>query len=208
MKKSSYFKMLKLIITIFALSLILSSMAFAQNGNVGCFVSGGGHIGAEEDGNGNSDNFGVIAAGMWDGSVRGEWQNTTHLDGYNSRFHGQVSFLYCYNDGGPGPDVPQASANHAIFGGSGKWDNDEGYLFIVSAADYKEGKAGEDANTRDTYAITIYQDGNIVYEENDIIFGNFQIHPPNNGHPYVGGVLTDAMEQITTTEDLFPDNNY
>ena len=194
----------------------------------GCFVTGIGHIGSDENENGISDqpgagradqdSYGGNAMGMRDGRVRGQWQNTTHLDGTRDVFHGQAEFLYCWNDGGPGPDVPVAEPNRAIWGGPGQWNHEDGYLFIVSAADYKEGKEDEDAGIRDAYAITIYRDvdgdgiatsdDEIVYEETDCVFGNFQIHPPNNGHPYIGAELTDEMNRISSSQDLCPDNNW
>ncbi len=156
--------------------------------------------------------------GMKDGRVHGQWQNTTHREGTKDKFHGQAKFLFCWNDGGPGPDVPKAKPNRAIWGGPGKWNNEEGYLFIVSAADYKEGKDGEDANIRDAYAITIYFDvdgdgvataaDDIVYAETDCVFGNFQIHSSNKGHPYIPTQMTAEMDRISSTQDLCPNSNW
>jgi len=194
----------------------------------GCWVTGIGHIGSDLNGNGisdkpgagaaNQDSFGGNAMGMKDGTVRGQWQNTTHLADGKHKFHGQANFIYCWNDGGPGPDVPKAYPNRAIWGGPGKWDHQDGYVFIVSAADYKEGKDGNDANIRDAYAITVYEDvdgdgkatsaDTIIYEESDCVFGNFQIHPPNNGHPYVAAPLTNEMNRISSTQDLCPNANW
>ncbi len=194
----------------------------------GCFVTGIGHIGDDENENGISDrpgagrahqdSYGGNAMGMKDGRVRGQWQNTTHVENDRHVFHGQAEFLYCWNDGGPGPDVPRAIPNRAIWGGPGLWNHEEGYLFIVSSADYKEGKEDEDAGIRDAYAITVYRDldgdgvatvdDEIVYEETDCVYGNFQIHPPNNGHPYIESELTPEMDRISSTQDLCPDNNW
>ena len=194
----------------------------------GCFVTGIGHIGTDTNGDGISDepgagvadqdSYGGNAMGMKDGRVRGQWQNTTHLDDVKHKFHGQAEFLYCWNDGNPGPDVPVAEPNRAIWGGPGQWDHEDGYLFIVSAADYVEGKEHEDALIRDAYAITIYRDldgdgvatifDEIVYEEPDCVFGNFQIHPPNDGHPYIAAPLTFEMARISTEQDLCPDGNW
>jgi len=194
----------------------------------GCWVTGIGHIGSDLNGNGisdkpgagkaNQDSYGGNAMGMKDGTVRGQWQNTTHLADGKHKFHGQANFLYCFNDGGPGPDVPKAFPNRAIWGGPGKWDHEDGYLFIVSSADYKEGKDGNDANIRDAYAITVYKDADgdgtataadpIIYEETDCVFGNFQIHPPNQGHPYIPAPLTAEMDRISTSQDLCPNNNW
>ena len=190
----------------------------------GCFVTGIGHIGSDENGDGISDqpgageadqdSYGGNAMGMKDGRIRGQWQNTTHLVG-GDKFHGQAEFLYCWNDGGPGPDVPEAFPNRAIWGGPGLWNHEEGYRFIVSAADYKEGKEGSDVDLRDAYAIRVYQDLDgdgistdadpVVYEESDCVFGNFQIHPPNNGHPYIPVPLTDEMARLAGEQDLCTD---
>ncbi|MBI4510842.1 MAG: hypothetical protein HY698_14505 [Deltaproteobacteria bacterium] len=194
----------------------------------GCFVTGIGHIGSDENGNGISDrpgagrahqdSYGGNAMGMKDGRVRGQWQNTTHLEHRRNKFHGQAEFLLCWNDGGPGPDVPRALPNRAAWGGSGTWDHEPGYLFIVSAADYKEGKEGGDANIRDAYAITVYRDvdgdraatraDEVVYEESDCVYGNFQIHPPNQGHPYTTAAITNEMARIVSGQDLCPSNNW
>lgn len=194
----------------------------------GCFVTGTGHIGADENGNGISDRPGAGAAhqdsyagnaeGMRDGRVHGQWQNTTHQEGTKDKFHGQAEFLYCWHDGGPGPDVPTAYPNRAIWGGPGKWNHEPGYLFIASAADYGEGNGGPHAEIRDAYAITIYRDvdgdrvataaDEIVYEESDCVFGNFQIHPPNNGHPYIPAEVTSEMDRVSSEQDLCPDSNW
>lgn len=205
----------------FVIVMMLSSRGLGQG--AGCFVTGAGHIGDDLNGDGISDqpgagaadqdSYGGNAMGMKDGRVRGQWTNTTHLNGTRDLFVGQVEFLYCWNDGGPGPDVPRAYPNRAIFGGPGTWNCEDGYLFIVSAADYKEGKDGDDANIRDAYAITVYRDDGdgvatefdeIVYEETDCVFGNFQILPPNNGHPYIPSPMTDEMSRISSTQDLCP----
>ncbi|MCB9555590.1 MAG: hypothetical protein H6707_05750 [Deltaproteobacteria bacterium] len=196
----------------------------AEPQNGGCWVTGIGHIGEDTDGDGVSDqpgagraeqdSFGGNAMGMKDGRIRGQWQNTTHLLDGKHKFHGQATFLHCFNDGGPGPDVPKAIPNRAIWGGPGQWDHQPGYLFIVSAADYKEGKDGLDRERRDAYAITIYRDvdgdghassaDQIVYEESDCIFGNFQIHPPNQGHPYTAEPVSAEMDRISSTQTLCP----
>lgn len=194
----------------------------------GCWITGGGHIGSDTNGNGisdkpgagkaNQDSYGGNAMGMKDGSVRGQWQNTTHLEDGKHKFHGQATFIYCWHDGGPGPDVPKAEPNRAIFGGPGTWDHQSGYLFIVSAADYKEGKEKGDADIRDAYAITVYRDTDgdgiasaadeVVYDETDCWFGNFQIHPPNQGHPYIPAPMTPEMDRIASTQELCPNANW
>lgn len=212
--------------TTIVLAFLCSNIAIADPR--GCWVTGIGHIGSDQNGNGISDqpgaglasqdSYGGMAVTMRDGSVTGQWQNTTHLDITRDVFHGQPNFVYCWNDGGPGPDVPRAEANRAMWGGPGTWNHEEGYLFIASAADYVEGQEGNDASIRDAYAITVYWDtdgdgiataaDSIVYEESDCVYGNFQIHMPNNGHPYVPAELTAEMERIATTQDLCPNDNW
>jgi len=148
----------------------------------GCFVTGIGHIGDASDhpgaGRAGEDSFGGNAMGMRDGRVRGQWQNTTHL---GDVFHGSVDFLRCWRDDGIGPEVPVAIPNNAEWGGSGTWNHRSGYTFTVHAADRAEG-----GSHIDEYEITVWDsDGLVVYEESEIIDGgNFQIHPPNGGHPY------------------------
>lgn len=148
----------------------------------GCFVTGIGHIGDEANhpgaGRAEEDSFGGNAMGMRDGTVRGEWQNTTHL---GDLFHGEASWLRCWKDEGEGPEVPRAIPNVAEWGGSGKWNHAEGYTFQIRAEDRREG-----GSHFDYYGITVWDSvGAVVYEEGDLIDGgNFQIHPPNSGHPY------------------------
>jgi len=212
-------------VSLTAVALLASNMVHANSG--GCWVTGIGHIGADDNGNGISDqpgagragqdSYGGLAVTMKDGSVTGQWQNTTHLYGSKDVFHGEPEFVYCWNDGGPGPDVPNAYPNRAIWGGPGTWNHEEGYLFIASAADYKEGGDGTDASIRDAYAITVYYDMDgdgvatsadpIVYEETDCVYGNFQIHMTNKGHPYIPSQVTQEMDRISSTQDLCPDAN-
>jgi len=155
---------------------------FYREDTGGCFVTGIGHIGDAADhpgaGRADQDSFGGNAMGMKDGTVRGEWQNTTHL---GDLFHGQATWLRCWKDDGIGPEVPRAIPNNAEWGGPGLWNHEEGYSFRVHAQDRAEG-----GHHIDFYSITVFgPDGSLVYEEGDLIDGgNFQIHPPNNGHPY------------------------
>jgi hypothetical protein len=149
----------------------------------GCFVTGIGHIGDALDhpgaGRANQDSFGGNAMGMRDGRVRGQWQNTTHI---GDVFHGSVSWLRCWRDDGLGPEVPVAIPNNAEWGGIGKWNHEDGYAFRVHAADRAEG-----GSHMDEYEIFIWNPAGdeMIYSESDIIDGgNFQIHPPNAGHPY------------------------
>lgn len=146
---------------------------------VGCWVTAGGHngtAGAQGAGVAKEDSFGGNAMSMKDGSIRGEWENVNHL---GDVFHGLVTSLRCFNDGGAGPEVPDADANIAEFSGTGSWNHVDGYTFLVHIEDRAEG--GKDL---DFYAITVWLGGTVVYTEADFIAGgNLQIHPPNNGHP-------------------------
>jgi hypothetical protein len=142
-------------------------MAVPNSG--GCFVTGIGHIGDESNhpgaGRADQDSFGGNAMGMRDGTVRGEWQNTTHT-----------------GDSGEGPEVPRAIPNNAEWGGPGKWNHEEGYTFVVHSQDRREG-----GHHADFYSIAVMDSsGAVIYSEGDLIDGgNFQIHPPNSGHPYI-----------------------
>ena len=164
----------------------------------GGFVIGGGNLA-------NGASYGGNVMGMKDGRIRGEWQHTHGA----LTFHGYASFLICHHDGGPGPDVPRAEPNRAVFGGAGTWQGQPGYLWIVAVADRKEG-ADAPFPLSDAYAICIYRDldGNgiatstdpIIYEVSECISGgNVQVVPPTKGHPYVPCSLTEEMERIANT---------
>jgi len=152
----------------------------------GCWITGGGHIGDEDAhggaGQNDQDSFGFNAMGMKHGYVRGEIQNTTHL---GDVFHGQATWLRCWKDDGLGPEVPRAIPNNAEWGGPGTWNHEEGYTWEAHLADRAEGGSGIDE-----YEIWVYgPDGALVYsqtaeQDRVITGGNFQIHPPNGGHPY------------------------
>jgi len=152
----------------------------------GCWITGGGHIGSAESTGGaghyDQDSFGFNAMGMKDGTVRGEIQDTTHL---GDVFHGEASWIRCWKDAGTGPQVPHAVPNNAEWGGTGSWNHAEGYTWRAHLADRAEG-----GSHRDEYEIWVTApDGGIVYEQTaamDLVItgGNFQIHPPNAGHPY------------------------
>jgi hypothetical protein len=155
----------------------------------GCWITGGGHIGSADShggaGQNDQDSFGFNAMGMKDGRVRGELQNTTHL---GDLFHGQATWIRCWKDEGIGPEVPRAIPNNAQWGGPGTWNHEEGYTWEAHLADRAEG-----GSHQDEYEIWVYgPDGALVYTQNasmDLVItgGNFQIHPPNNGHPYTTG---------------------
>jgi hypothetical protein len=152
----------------------------------GCWITGGGHIGDASShggaGQNDQDSFGFNAMGMKSGYVRGEIQNTTHL---GDVFHGQATWLHCWKDDGAGPEVPRAIPNNAEWGGTGEWNHEAGYTWEAHLADRAEGGSHEDE-----YEIWITAlDNTLVYSQTadqDLVItgGNFQIHPPNNGHPY------------------------
>jgi hypothetical protein len=144
----------------------------------GCFVTG---IGTLFSGTARQS-FGGNGMYMKDGSVRGEWQHVDHSAvSPENRFHGQVTYLTCQKIPGPGPDVPHALPNQAIWGGPGRWNNVDGYTFEVVAVDRQE-----PGRHHDEYHITIKDSsGAVILDKGDIISGgNFQIHPSNAGHPY------------------------
>ena len=155
----------------------------------GCWITGGGHIGDADShggaGKNDQDSFGFNAMGMKDGRVRGEIQNTTHL---GDDFHGQATWIRCWKDEGIGPEVPRAIPNNAQWGGPGTWNHEDGYTWEAHLADRAEG-----GSHQDEYEIWVYApDGSLVYSQTaaqDLVItgGNFQIHPPNNGHPYTTG---------------------
>ena len=85
-------------------------------------------------------------------------------------------------------------------------------------ADYGEGNDAGDAGIRDAYAIAVYRDvdgdgvataaDTIVYEESDCVFGDLQIHPPTDGHPYIPAALTAEMNRVSSTQDLCPNDSW
>jgi hypothetical protein len=119
----------------------------------------------------------------------------------------------------PGPDVPKADPNFATWGGTGRYNGVDGYTFQVWAWDHGEPGRLIDRYAikvwdRDSNVVLV-ADGSVtptsasnggsdlqcqvavpldegVDFANDmgcISGGNFQIHPPNNGHPYGSGTL-------------------
>jgi hypothetical protein len=198
MKKIRIMAVFMVILAILVFGMVTSLCSATVIG--GCFVMGGGNLA-------NGDSFGGNVMGMKDGRVRGQWQHY-YNDGA-SRFHGYAEFLFGWNDGGPGPDVPRAYPNRAVFGGKGTWQGQPGYLWIVAIADYKEGKDGRDAALSDSYGICIYrdtdgdgvatEDDEIVYEVYGCIFGgNVQVVPPTQGHPYVPFPPTAEMDRVNS----------
>jgi hypothetical protein len=171
----------------------------------GCWITGIGFI-IDADGH---DNFGGNGMPMKDGSIRGEWEHVDH--GTDDKFHGQVQYLVCRHVPEPGPGVPNGpqhdlTTNQAYYGGPGRWFTPDagwadGYWFDVMAEDHGEpgNKAGpgqHGSGGPDFYHFTARllasgtQSGAVVYDTaGDIVGGNFQIHPPNTGHPFTQGLL-------------------
>lgn len=160
----------------------------------GCWITG---IGFLIDGTGR-DNFGGNGMPMKQGYIRGEWEHQDHATG--RKLHGRVGYLYCRHVDEPGPGVPNGpnhdfNINQAYYGGPGRWFEpgtgwQDGYWFDVRAEDHGEpGKSDE-------YYFTVRrmdpngQVGPILYSAGGVLGGgNFQIHPPNNGHPFTQGEL-------------------
>lgn len=158
----------------------------------GCWITG---IGFLIDTDGTKDNFGGNGMPMKAGFLRGEWQHVDHAT--NNKFHGNVGYLVCRRVDEPGPGVPNGpnhdfDINQTYYGGPGRWYEpatgwQEGYWFDVMAEDHGEpGKTDEyyfRVRRMDNPAVVIYQAGGVLGG------GNFQVHPPNNGHPYTKGSL-------------------
>jgi hypothetical protein len=160
----------------------------------GCWITGGGHIGDENShggaGQNDQDSFGFNAMGMKAGYVRGEIENVDHL---GNVFHGHATWIRCWKDAGDGPEVPRAIPNNAEWGGHGSWNHVDGHTWKAHLADRAEG-----GSHRDEYEIWVWDSGGaLVYSQtaaDDLVItgGNFQIHPPNGGHPYLAGECAEA----------------
>ncbi len=166
----------------------------------GCWVTGGGFV-VDADG---KDSFGGNGMPMKSGTIRGEWEHQDH--GTKSKAHGKVKYLVCRHVAGPGPGNPGGKnkgfdINQVYFGGEarfftgGAWA--DGYWFDVVAEDHGEpGNISAHKGTADHYHLTLRkvtganQSGTVVYEtKGDLVGGNIQIHPANNGHPYTPSAL-------------------
>lgn len=158
----------------------------------GCWITG---IGFVEDA-GSKDNFGGNGMPMKQGFIRGEWEHVDHATGV--KLHGRVAYLFCRHVDEPGPGQPSGpdhnfNINQAYYGGPGRrftpgvgWE--EGFWFDVFAEDH-----GEPGNT-DVYFFSMRpmgaggQAGAQLYATGGVLGGgNFQIHPPNTGHPSADG---------------------
>jgi hypothetical protein len=167
----------------------------------GCWFTGGGFV-LSNDG---KDNMGGNAKGMKDGRIQGHWNHVDH--GTGNHVLGKPSYLVCRTAAGPGPSQPGGkkglTANQVYFGGEARWRSNgawaDGYWFDVVAEDHgepgnvKSGGVTNKGTMPDWYHITVRQQSNpttgvsgaVVYEvSGSIEGGNFQLHPPNNGHPY------------------------
>lgn len=134
-----------------------------------CRVTGGGQIVAGE----NPDSFGGNAQ-PFQSDVDGEWNHVTH-DGLH--FHGDPRFIQCFNVPDHAADPPEAPANAAIFGGTGRLDGEEGCEFLVYVEDHGE------PGFEDFYAIEITCRSGASYAAGDtLLHGNIQIHDVPPGH--------------------------
>lgn len=159
-------------------------------GDGGCWITG---IGFLVD-TGGKDNFGGNGMPMKAGYMRGQWEHVDHATG--NKLHASVSYLVCRHVDEPGPGVPNGpnhdfDINQAYYGGQGRWFEpdvgwQDGYWFDVRAEDHGEpGKSDEYY-----FSVRRMSDGAVVYETGGVLGGgNFQIHPPNAGHPFTLGQL-------------------
>lgn len=175
----------------------------------GCWVTGIGHL---EDliNNDGKDNFGGNGMPMKDGHLRGEWEHVDH--GTGVKFHAQIAYLVCQHVDEPGPGNPSGpnhnfDINEAYYGGPARrftpdvgWE--DGFWIDIVADDHgepgnKPGPGQHGSSGPDTYtfqARAAAADGSIERDAFytagfDIAGGNFQIHPPNDGHPFTMGEL-------------------
>lgn len=160
----------------------------------GCWVTGIGHL-LDSDGR---DNFGGNGMPMKAGYIRGEWEHQDH--GTGDKLHGRIEYLYCRHVDEPGPGVPNGpdhtfAINQAYYGGPGRWYEpskgwQDGYWFDIMAEDH-----GEPGKTDEYYFAVRTMDasghvGPVIYSTGGVLAGgNFQIHPPNSGHPYTDGTI-------------------
>ena len=183
--------MLWLIVALVAIAVVTGPVAACEGG---CWLTAGGHITNLKDVIAEfKGSYGGNGMTMKDGSVRGEWNHVDHLTG--DHFHGIVTYLACdYVPLYDGPNVPKAYPNHVVFGGEGRLNEIDSCTFTVYAYDIDEGGIH-----RDGYEIWVWCDETLeLYNKATsdqcdplssnpigcLAGGNFQIHPPNNGHPY------------------------
>jgi hypothetical protein len=160
----------------------------------GCWVTGIGYL-KDSDGR---DSFGGNGMPMKAGYIRGEWEHQDH--GTGDKLHGKVSYISCRQVDEPGPGQPSGpdhnfKINQAYWGGPGRWYEpstgwQDGYWFDIMAEDH-----GEPGKTDEYYFAVRHMDasgavGPVLYQTGGVLAGgNFQIHPPNDGHPTIAGTL-------------------
>jgi hypothetical protein len=155
----------------------------------GCWITGIGYI-IDADGH---DNFGGNGMPMKTSYLRGEWEHVDH--GTGVKYHGKVTYLHCRHVDEPGPGVPSGPdhdfiINQAYYGGPGRryepgvgWQ--DGYWFDVMAEDH-----GEPGKTDEYFFSARPMGGSELYATGGVLGGgNFQIHPPNDGHPFTEGAV-------------------
>lgn len=178
----------------------------------GCWVTGIGTFGKGDTrdsfgGNGMTMKDGSVR-GEWQHTDHFDESGTTN-NGQNL-FHGKVTYIACRKFPLPGPEVPKAIPNYANWGGIGRFNGVDGYYFDVKAFDHAEGGIHKDRYMIDIYdpqkQLVLHADGlgtmtapsNKTCEIDAVVpddlawvkqlgclsGGNFQIHPPNQGHPY------------------------
>jgi hypothetical protein len=134
-----------------------------------CRVTGGGQILTGD----SPDSFGGNAQPFRDG-VDGEWNHVTHDGDY---FHGDPSFIQCFDVAGAPAAPPDAPANAIWFSGTGGWNDEEGCTFSVWIEDHSE------PGTSDFYMIDVScENGESYHAGNVLLHGNLQIHDVPAGH--------------------------
>ncbi|MGE5185472.1 MAG: hypothetical protein ACM31C_25585 [Acidobacteriota bacterium] len=160
----------------------------------GCWVTGIGYL-TDSDGR---DSFGGNGMPMKAGYVRGEWEHQDH--GTGDKLHGKIGYLYCRHVDEPGPGQPSGSdhtfdINQAYFGGQGRWyvpgtGWTEGFWFDIMAEDHGEPGSSDEYYFAVRQIDPSGQVGPILYQTGGVLAGgNFQIHPPNDGHPFTMGSI-------------------
>ena len=149
----------------------VDSLAFARA--EGCWLTSGGWLaGTVNRGRKQRHSFG----GNVGPPPSGAWEHQDHGQGLN--FHSNDAHIVdCHHDGGDGPGKPRAANNVALFEGTGRLNNVDGYAFSAMVID--RGEPGK----RDHYAIQVWEIGEPGDLEIDVDSrlsgGNIQIHPPN-----------------------------
>jgi hypothetical protein len=160
----------------------------------GCWITGIGYVN-DPDGR---DNFGGNGMPMKAGYLRGQWEHDDH--GTGDKFHGSIGYLSCRHVDEPGPGVPSGSDhsftfNQAYYGGPGRWFQpgvgwQDGYWFDVMAEDHGEPGSSDEYYFSVRRMLDSTNVGPVLYSTGGVLGGgNFQIHPPNDGHPFSQGTI-------------------